>query len=98
MYAAAIATLTAAGFEHYEVSNFARPGKRCRHNEVYWRGGEYFAAGPGAARHISGGRETNVRSVTKWLQQVASGQSPAEERECLPPEATAREPPVFALR
>ena len=48
MYATAIDTLTGACFEHYEVSNFARPGKRCRHNEVYWTGGEYFAAGPGA--------------------------------------------------
>ncbi len=50
MYAAAIDQITAAGFEHYEVSNFAQPGKRCRHNENYWLGGEYFAAGPEAGR------------------------------------------------
>ena len=47
MYAAAIDTLSAAGLEHYEVSNFARPGHRCRHNEIYWAGGGYYAAGPG---------------------------------------------------
>src|SRR5262249_34802201 len=57
MYAAAIDQLSAAGLEHYEVSNFARPGKRCRHNEVYWTGGEYYAAGAGAARHVAGVRE-----------------------------------------
>jgi oxygen-independent coproporphyrinogen III oxidase len=98
MYAAAIDTLVAARFEHYEVSNFAGPGKRCRHNEVYWTGGEYFAAGPGAARHVAGVRETNHRSVTKWLQCVLEGQSPVAERENLPPEDKARELLVFGLR
>jgi oxygen-independent coproporphyrinogen-3 oxidase len=98
MYAAAIDELTESGFEHYEVSNFACPGKRCRHNEVYWTGGEYFAAGPGAARHVAGVRETNHRSVTKWLQCVSAGQSAAAEREELPPEDKARELLVFGLR
>jgi oxygen-independent coproporphyrinogen-3 oxidase len=98
LYATAIDQLTAAGFEHYEVSNFAQPGKRCRHNEVYWAGSEYFAAGPGAARHIAGVRETNHRSVTKWLQCVQAGQSPVAERECLAPEDKARELLVFGLR
>jgi putative oxygen-independent coproporphyrinogen III oxidase len=98
MYAAAIDSLSAAGFEHYEVSNFAQPGKRCQHNEVYWSGGEYFAAGPGAARHIGGVRETNFRSVTKWLAAVEANQSPVMEREQLSPEDKARELLVFGLR
>jgi len=98
MYEAAIDRLTAAGFEHYEVSNFARPAKRCRHNEVYWTGGEYYAAGPGAARHVGGVRETNHRSVTKWLDCVSGVRSPVAERESLPPEEKARELLVFGLR
>ena len=57
MYAAAIDTLTAAGFDHYEISNFALPQRRSRHNEAYWAGAEYYAAGPGAARYVAGVRE-----------------------------------------
>ncbi len=98
MYEVAIDRLTLAGFEHYEVSNFAKPAKRCRHNEVYWTGGEYFAAGPGAARYVAGVRETNQRSVLGWLKSIDSGQSPVAERECLLPEERARELLVFGLR
>jgi putative oxygen-independent coproporphyrinogen III oxidase len=98
MYEAAIDALTAAGFEHYEVSNFARPGHRCRHNENYWLGGQYFAAGPGAARFIAGRRQTNHRSTTTYISRVLAGQSPVAEAEQLAPEDAARERLVFALR
>ncbi len=98
MYELAIDTLTAAGFEHYEVSNFARAGHRCRHNENYWLGGQYFAAGPGAARFIAGKRETNHRSTTTYISRVLAGQSPVAESEQLGPEDAARERLVFALR
>jgi oxygen-independent coproporphyrinogen-3 oxidase len=98
MYALAIDQLTAAGYEHYEVSNFARPGHRSRHNQVYWSGDGYFAAGPGASRYIGGVRETNHRSTTKYLQRVLAGESPVAEREELSPEARAREFLVFSLR
>lgn len=98
LYEAAIDGLTAAGYEHYEVSNFARPGRRSRHNEVYWTGGGYFAAGPGASRFVSGRRQTNHRSVFTYLQRVLSGRSPVAEEEMLEPEDAARERLVFALR
>ena len=98
MYAAAIDALSAAGFEHYEVSNFARPAHRCRHNEVYWAGESYYAAGPGAARYVDGRREMNHRSTTTWLNRVHAGQSPVAETETLSPEDRAREMLVFALR
>lgn len=98
MYAAAIDTLTAAGFEHYEVSNFARPGHRCRHNEAYWAGDGYYAVGPGAARHENGRREMNHRSTTTYLKRVLGGQSPTAESETLDPADRARELLVFSLR
>lgn len=98
LYAEAIDTLEAAGLEHYEVSNFALPGRRCRHNLAYWAGEEYFAAGPGAARYVAGRREVNHRSTTTWLKRVLAGQSPVAEAEELGREDRARETLVFGLR
>ncbi len=98
MYALAIDRLAAEGFEHYEVSNFARPEHRCRHNEVYWAGQAYYAAGPGAARYVNGRREINHRSTTTYLRRVLSGDSPVAEWEELPPEDRAREALVLGLR
>ena len=98
MYELAIDTLVAHGWEQYEVSNFARPGHRCRHNETYWRGAEYFAAGPGAARYVDGCRAVNHRSTTTYLKRVMAGHSPVAERECLSAEDRARERLVFQLR
>ncbi len=98
MYEHAIRTLTAAGFEHYEISNFARRGRRCRHNEVYWAGDGYYAAGAGAARYIDGRRETNHRSPFTYIQRALSGASPVAESESLGPEDRAREMLVLGLR
>lgn len=98
MYERAIDTLTGAGFEHYEVSNFANPGQRCRHNETYWLGREFYAAGPGAARYLNGQREVNHRSTTTYIRRLLAGQSPVAETEELCPEDRARERLVFGLR
>jgi len=98
LFATAIDTLTSAGYEHYEVSNFARPGHRCRHNETYWSGAGYFAVGPGAARYVDGERSMNHRSTTTWLKRVLAGDDPVAERERLEGAERARELLVFALR
>jgi oxygen-independent coproporphyrinogen-3 oxidase len=98
MYERAIDALTGAGFEHYEVSNFAKPGQRCRHNETYWLGREFYAAGPGAARYVNGRREVNHRSTTAYVGRLLAGQSPVAECETLGPEDRARERLVFGLR
>jgi len=98
LYLATIDRLAAAGYEHYEVSNFARPGRRCRHNEVYWAAQGYYAAGPGAARYVDGRRETNHRSTTTWLARIRAGESPVAESETLPPDRKAREALVLGLR
>ena len=98
MYESALDQLTTAGFQHYEVSSFARPNHRCRHNIVYWQGGEYLAAGAGAARFIAGCREINHRSTTTYLKRVLAGQSPVAEREQLSNEQMARDRLIFGLR
>ncbi len=98
MYERTIDVLTAAGYEHYEVSNFALPGHRCRHNETYWLGRGYFAAGPGAARYVDGVRSMNHRSTTAWLQRLENNESPIAEEETLSDEDRARERLVFGLR
>ena len=98
MYCLAIETLAGAGFEHYEVSNFARAGKRCRHNETYWAGLPYFAFGPGASWYVDGVRSTNHRSTSTYLKRVLAGGSPIADEERLDPEDRARERLVFGLR
>lgn len=98
MYEWTVDTLAAAGWEHYEVSNFARPGFRCRHNETYWLGKSYWAAGPGAARFVDGRREINHRSTSTYIRRLEAGLSPVAESETLAPEDAARERLVFALR
>jgi oxygen-independent coproporphyrinogen-3 oxidase len=98
MYALAMDELPRAGFEQYELSNFAQLGFRCRHNEVYWAGKPFFGFGPGAARYAAGRRELNHRSVTTWINRVLAGRSPIAESEELSPEGRARELIMLNLR
>lgn len=98
MYDRAIDTLTAAGFEHYEISNFARPGKRCRHNERYWANEAYFGFGVGAARYVRGSRELNVRNTADYVKRMLSGESPTFQAETLPPREKAVETMAVQLR
>jgi oxygen-independent coproporphyrinogen-3 oxidase len=67
MYEAAIDRLGREGFEHYEISNWARPGRRCRHNLLYWHNARWWPLGPAAAGHIDGWRWTNVPRLDEYL-------------------------------
>jgi oxygen-independent coproporphyrinogen-3 oxidase len=98
MFLAAIDRLEAAGFEHYEVSNFARPGFRCRHNEAYWDCRAWEAFGPGAARFDGRARITNHRSTTTWINRVLAGQDATGDRDEMTAEQAARERVVVGLR
>jgi oxygen-independent coproporphyrinogen III oxidase len=98
LYAQAIDTLEAAGFEHYEISSFARPGRRCRHNQIYWANEAYFGFGMGAARYVHGRRELNVRDLQTYLKRVVAGESPTFQSEVLEPEERARETMALQLR
>ena len=98
MFEAAIDRLGDAGFEHYEVSNFARPGHRCRHNEAYWDLRPWEAFGPGAARFDGRTRVTNHRSTTTWIKRVLGGHDPTGDRDAMSAEEAARERLVVGLR
>ncbi len=98
MYETAIDRLSGAGYEHYEVSNFAKSGHRCRHNEVYWAAESYWAVGPGAARYVDGRREVNHRSTTTYLARVLANESPVADAEELGSEDRAREALVIGMR
>lgn len=98
MYEFALDFLDTEGLKHYEISNFARPGYECRHNEVYWTGYPYFGFGPGAASYLNGIRRQNHRSVVTWLKRIAAGESSISDQEQLSPEDRAREAIIFGLR
>ncbi len=97
-YMTAMGTLEQAGFEHYEISNFARPGFHCRHNQVYWANHAYFGFGVGAARYINGVRELNTRDLRTYIQRLQTGLSPTFQSECLPPRERAIETIAVQLR
>ncbi len=90
--------LMSQGFEHYEVSNFARPGYRSRHNCVYWTGRPYWAFGPGAAGYVGGQRYVNHSSTTTYIKRLMSGESPVAEVDRDGDIMRAREYFVFGMR
>jgi oxygen-independent coproporphyrinogen-3 oxidase len=98
MYEHAMDRLSAAGFEHYEISNFARPGFRCRHNERYWANEAYYGFGVGAARYINGARELNVRDTKLYIRKALAGEPTTFQREELAPRARAFETMATQLR
>jgi putative oxygen-independent coproporphyrinogen III oxidase len=78
--------LSQAGFAWYELSNWAKSdASRCRHNELYWTGGDWWGAGPGAHSHVGGVRWWNVRHPAAYAKRLAAGHSPAAARERLTP-------------
>ena len=97
-YALADDLLTAAGFEWYEVSNWARPGQACRHNLLYWHGGEYLGIGCAAHGHTRGRRWWNVRTPERYVAAIRRGASPEAGGEQLSPEHRAEEAFSLALR
>jgi putative oxygen-independent coproporphyrinogen III oxidase len=72
MYRLAREILTGSGYEHYEISSYARPGYQCRHNRVYWENRPYYALGMGAASYVEGVRLTRPRKTQEYYQWVRS--------------------------
>jgi len=87
-----------AGFEHYEVSNYARPGHRSAHNQVYWRAEEYLGFGPGACGFLGEVRYANVKAVDRWAAMIAAGDAPVGSHETLTPRQRMAERLILGLR
>jgi oxygen-independent coproporphyrinogen-3 oxidase len=91
-------TLTAAGFRHYEVSNYGRPGREAVHNRAYWRRAPFLGLGPSAHSGIGASRWWNLREWAKWGREIAAGHSGVAEAEDLGAEAIAMEDLYLGLR
>ncbi len=76
-----INTLTSAGYEHYEISNYAKPEKQCRHNLNYWVNGEYIGLGAGASSTFNGEHYKNVNLPARYIMQINETQAAVESRE-----------------
>lgn len=107
MFALTIDALKASGFEHYEISNFARPGRRCRANLIYWENREYLGVGPSAVSYLDGTRRKNLPDVRRYVEVLsglprdgATGAIPEliAEQETLSPLQRAGETAVQMLR
>lgn len=96
MYEAVLEGTEAAGFEQYETSNFARPGRRCEHNLVYWRRGEYLGLGPSASSHLAGQRWKNQAHLGSYVRGCPD--PPVVDHETLTPRQQRDEALMLGLR
>lgn len=98
MYETLIDQLTQAGYEHYEISNFARPGHRSRHNSSYWDATPYLGIGAAAHSYDGEHRWWNKSDLKQYIADIQSGKSPVEETEALDQETKYNDLITTALR
>ena len=97
-FLAAHDTLRAAGYEHYEVSNFSRPGQRARHNSAYWTGVPYLGIGPSAHGFDGDARRWNIEAYAAWERAVGAHVDPLGGEETLTSENRVAESVYLGLR
>jgi oxygen-independent coproporphyrinogen-3 oxidase len=111
MYEELVGCATTAGFQQYEIANFARtkslnsqpstlnlPTRACQHNVNYWRGGSFYGLGPSATGYVRGVRTKNWANTQLYCEQLEQGKRAIESREELPPLKRAGETAAFGLR
>lgn len=86
------------GFRQYEISNWARPGRECRHNLVYWENGEYLGLGCGAVSYVNGWRARRILHPVHYAGALRGGRTPVIEAERLGREATVKDTLILGLR
>ena len=97
-YEMADAVLAGAGYRWYEISNWARPGAECRHNEAYWRDWDWYGAGPGAHSHLGDVRMWDVKHPVAWAGRVAAGRLPVAGHEVIDVQARELERVMLGIR
>jgi len=111
MYEELVERAVGAGFQQYEIANFARetslnsqlstlnlPGRACHHNVNYWRGGSFHGLGPSATSYVGGVRTKNLSNTQRYCEQLETGRRAIESSEELPPLGRAGETAAFGLR
>ena len=97
-YKMAIDMLTEAGYDHYEISNFAKPGKQSRHNTTYWENREYLGLGAGASSFMNGTRYKNWNLPSRYIMKANRGDGAVESSERLEPQRALGETLMLGLR
>jgi oxygen-independent coproporphyrinogen III oxidase len=97
-YAWVMDTLGAAGYEHYEVSNFAQPGYRSQHNWGYWSGATYVGVGLSAHSYVDGQRRWNTRDIRAYMAALDGGHSPCDGHEVITCATARQEQLMLQLR
>jgi len=98
MYKLVMDSFRAGGYEMYEISNFAKPGHRSRHNQVYWRNEPYMAAGSGAHGYVNGVRYVNQKNVPLYIETTTAGERPVTESEAIPAAIQREDTMILGLR
>ncbi len=98
MYHWAMETIDRAGYDHYEISNAAAEGRKCRHNMKYWTGGEYLGFGPNASSDFAGKRFTIVRDLQGYINGMKTGGEVLQEIDEIPLRERAGEYLMLRLR
>lgn len=98
MYEFSIDFLKSKGYSHYEISNWSKPGFKCRHNMTYWQNQEYIGIGVAAASYIKGFRKKNCSNIDEYLRLIEAGASPIEEYESIDSDRKISEEVILKLR
>ncbi len=98
MYERGAQALEAAGYAQYEISNFALPGKQCKHNLNYWKPGEYIGIGSSAASYFKQSRFSNVESPADYIKKIKAGEDPAGFTEKIDDEKKKKDYIMMRLR
>ena len=98
MYYAAKEMITGSGYEHYEISNFAKPGYLCKHNLIYWKAETYIGLGAGAHSYLEGKRFNNIAPVVEYIDYLKGGSVPSGGFEIIGREEEISEYMILGLR